>query len=124
MAEQPLNLISPLSASLPDPPADEVLTSDQWITLLSIGDAVIPAIASSSAPAPNALSLQPSEFTRTVDVLKGSPSVTSNPQLVSAYLAERPSDLPVLKELIHRTFADYTPKDQVQGISVILSVLK
>jgi hypothetical protein len=121
MAE-PLGLISPLSAALPPPPEGEVLTADQWATLLAIGDAFIPAI--SSSPKDNTLAVSPSDYATTVGTLTAGSKTAENAQLARTYLEERVSDVPACRALIHRTLREYTPADALQGISVVLSTLK
>ena len=124
MASQSTGMIAPLAAPLPPPPEGDILTADQWTTLLAIGDAVIPAIASSSSQSHNTLGISPAEYTSAVDVLKSSSTAATNPELAHTYLSERASDIPALKEQLFRQLNQFTPPDSVQSIAVVLSTLK
>lgn len=118
------NLISPLTSPLPPPPEGEILTSEQWTTLLAIGDTVIPAIESSSDPSSNKLALSPFEYASTVEALQSIKAPNDDTQLIQKYLVECPSSIPALKELLHRTLCEYLRPDARNGVLVILSALK
>ncbi|KAI9815866.1 MAG: hypothetical protein M1826_001930 [Phylliscum demangeonii] len=54
MAPSQKTMWAPLASALPDLPAGEVLTADEWTTLLAVAEAVIPSIHRASAVAPSA----------------------------------------------------------------------
>src|SRR3954465_15497168 len=86
----PASIVAPL----PSLPADDVLTPDQWTTLLSILDAFIPSITSgehedhdnSQFPVPNA---EYSSATSTIaSLLPAGVAEQAKPNLIQSYLRE------------------------------------
>ena len=124
MTTQQLASIAPLASPLPPPPEGDVLTESQWITLMAIGDAIIPAIEVSSELSHNALALQPAEYTTITGNLQGTLPADTDENLVREYLAENPSSVAGVKEQLHRILSSYISPGARKGISLILSVLE
>ncbi|KAL9116853.1 MAG: hypothetical protein Q9187_006616 [Circinaria calcarea] len=103
-----MSVIAPLAIPLPPPPEDDVLTPSQWITLMAIGDTVIPSLELSSS---------------NISKLKENLPPGAEAELTGAYLSEQASTTPGLKALIHRTLHDFIRQDARKGISVILTAL-
>ena len=119
-----LDTISPLATPLPPLPHGEVLTPRQWITLMSIGDTVIPSIRHSTYASPDVLPIDRAWYQ---SILKSVQTKLPNDnplETAVAYVEEKASSIPSVKETIHRTLANYVRPEQRRGIAVILSALE
>ena len=119
-----LTAISPLATPLPPLPEGEVLTPAQWVTLMSIGDTIIPSIRNTSHPSPMALQIDSTLYQAISTGIQTKLYSNSSPEVVVSYLEENASSIPGVQETIHRTLANYVRPDQRKGIAVILSALK
>ena len=125
MSVKESNLISPLAAPQPPPPSGEVLTAEQWITMLALGDALIPAVEEASLSTNNDKeSLDRESYRTLVQSIEDAQLPRKNAKLVRSYLAESASNVPKIKESVHRTISQYVPGEARQGIRTVLSALK
>ena len=124
MTSQQMSFIAPLASPLPPSRKEDILTFTQWITLLAIGDAIIPSVIASPSLSTDKLALQDSDYTLFKDELQATLPAGTDATLANAYLTERISSLVSLKDLIHRTLSEYLRQDATRGLSVILSALE
>jgi len=126
---QETGMTASLVAPLPSPPADDVLTPDQWTTLLSILDAFIPSITSwehedhdnSHFSVPDA---EYSSATSTIaSLLPAGVAEQAKSTLIQNYLRETASSVPGFKAQVHRTLGHYTPPVRLAALSKVLSFL-
>jgi choline dehydrogenase-like flavoprotein len=124
-----MGMTASLIAPLPSPPTSDVLTPDQWTTLLSILDTFIPSITSSEQEGLNksTLALPDSEYASATDKIAALlPTTTGNQSrrdLAHCYLSEAASSVPSLKAHIHRILGHNTPPDPLASLVKILSFL-
>ena len=124
VASDELAMISPLAIPLPPLPKDEVLTPAQWVTLMSIGDTVIPFLQRSSSASPDVLQAESTRYQATLDRIQTNLASNSPKEVAFEYLEERASSIPDIKESIHRTLVNHVRPEQRKGIAVILSALE
>ena len=124
MTTQQLEFIAPLASPLPPPPDLDVLTPQQWATLMAIGDAVVPAVELSDEPSLDALTLRSVDYTTLTSNLQRTLPAGTDKYLVHEYLAEKPSSTAGIKEQLHRTLTNCIKPDARKGISLILSILE
>ena len=119
-----LGVISPLATPLPPLPEGDVLTPAQWATLMAIGDTVISSLYQPAHASQPILQPQSTQHQKILDRIQVnfSPNNSKNPAV--AYLEEKASSIPYIKESIHRTLANYVRPEQRRGIAVILSALE
>lgn len=126
MANAQIEMLAPLACPLPPAPEGEVFTPEQWRTLLSIADAIIPSVSpKSAANESDQLPIPEPEYTVAKDQIQSTTfaaSVESN--LASKYLGESASSIPGFKEALRRTFGHYVHEEGRKGITFILSALK
>lgn len=118
--------MAPLETPLPDAPAEQFFTDDQWTTLMAIMDAIIPSIGRQAAAGsnPSQLTVSDVDYNMAAEDLKK--NVTDAPQgdSLERYLEEKPSDNPKFHELLQRSLIHYSPEDARKGLAFILSALK
>ena len=113
-------------APLPSPPANDVLTLEQWTTLLSMMDTFIPSITSFDGEDrhESQLAVPGSEYVSATSALASLLPTTVAEQrktdLIKAYLYEPASSVPGFKAQIHRTLGQYTPPEPLASLSKIL----
>lgn len=112
-----------LASPIPPPPDGEVLTSDQWTTLLAIADTFIPAIQSSSTASTSSLSISPSEYAKLSERLLTETAGNQNADIVRDYLSESVSSIPAFKDLVHRMLGEYSRPDARKNAVFLLTVL-
>ena len=126
MATQQTNLLAPLAAPLPDPPAGEPFTSDQWLILMALMDTVIPSIRRESTVKDDLkqLALPDVQYNANVDRLRATLKIAPDSQSLDEYFYEKASDNPEFEDLLKRSLVHYTPEDVRKGLAFILSALK
>lgn len=123
----PAQPVSPKAAQLPPLPAEDPLTPAQWKTLLSITDAVIPAVKPmSTAIVKNELAVTDKDFSVAMSaVRKLTPETDPGADdAAREYLADNASSNPAFKMELQRIFALYLPQSQKKELLMILSILK
>lgn len=124
-----IGMTEPLVAPLPSPPPDEVLTPDQWATLLSILDTFIPSITSSEREGldTSKLAVPDSDYSSATSAIAALLPTTigehSKADLIQTYLSETASSVPGFKAQVHRTLGHYTPPNPLASLVKILSLL-
>jgi hypothetical protein len=126
MSKAQVEMFSPLASPLPPLGEGEVLSPQQWTTLMSIGDALIASIDSptSDMPAPNRLSISSAEYSAAVQQLEAGLPQHDDKDLVQTYLGESVSQNPRARELLHRTLDEYVRPDVRKGMAVLLAALE
>jgi choline dehydrogenase-like flavoprotein len=118
-----------LIAPLPSPPIEDVLTPDQWTTLLSILDTFIPSMTSWGHEDldKSKRALPDSDYASATSAIAALLTTTAGGQsqtdLIQTYLSETASSVPGFKAQIHRTLGHYTPPDPLASLGKILSFL-
>ncbi|KAI9811537.1 MAG: hypothetical protein M1826_003140 [Phylliscum demangeonii] len=126
MAPSQKTMLAPLATVLPDLPAGEVLTADEWTTLLAVAETVIPSIhrASASAVAPSAhLDLVDTEYDALVLRLADGVNAPSAPHVVEDYLAEGATTYDAFQRELRRTFALCIRQDAQKQMAFILRMM-
>jgi hypothetical protein len=126
MATQQLNVLAPLAAPLPDPPAGEAFTSDQWLILMSLMDTVIPSIRRESTTEDDLkqLALPNVQYNANVDRIRATVKIAPNSENLDKYFDEKASDNPEFEDLLKRSLIHYAREDARKGLAFILSALK
>lgn len=123
-----VEILAPLAAPLPDGPAsDAYFTTEQWITLMAIMDAVIPSItrgSGSEIEGKSQLSVKDEEYTAAVEHLRENVVDAPEEMVLEEYLREKPSDSPAFQGLLRRLLIHYTPEEARKGLGFVLSTLK
>lgn len=126
MSGQKFDRVAPLSTPLPEPPAGEVFSGEQWLILMSIMDTIIPSIhcESSASDALSQLIISDDKYNATVAHLKNTVIGPPENESLAEYLDEKPSSNPEFQDLLKRSLAFYVRDDARKGLAFILSVLK
>ena len=125
MSVQQMSVIAPLATTLPDPPTGDVLTTEQWATLLAIAETVIPEIRRASRPSSESQhSLPESEYDDVVHEIKHEMKNRTQDSAVVDYLGEGATTYAAFRRELQRTLAVHVRDDARKGISFILSTMK
>jgi hypothetical protein len=120
------DILTPTETPLPEPPAGEPFSPEQWATLMAIMDTVIPSVKR-GATASNKISqytISEVEYNKTVDHLKKTVVGAPEGQALDEYLDEKPSDYPRFQELLRRSLIDFSRDDARKSLAFILWALK
>jgi choline dehydrogenase-like flavoprotein len=124
-----MRMAAPLIAPLPSPPPADLLTPEQWTTLLSIVDAFVATIISSEHEGLDSgkLALPDSEYASAASsiaaLLPASASGASETELIQKYLSESASSVPGFQEHVRRTLGYFTPPEPLASLAKALSFL-
>jgi len=129
MSTQQMEILAPLATPLPEPPAGEAFTSDQWQILMSIMDTIIPSIRRESLASDGLsnLNIPDEKYNATVVRLKKATVASLDALDVKSlenYLDEKPSDNPDFQDLLKRVLVHFAREDARKGLAFILSTLK
>lgn len=116
-------LIKPLDVPLPASVDGNALTDEQWTTLLSIADTIIPSVGTDANESPEVL-IVPSKQVEDFEYNVRIGNVVKDEKAISRFLDERPSTLPAFKALLARTVNIYLKEDDKKGLRILLSALK
>ncbi|RMZ86646.1 hypothetical protein DV736_g6129, partial [Chaetothyriales sp. CBS 134916] len=108
-----ISLSPALLAALPPPAKGEILTPQQWKTLLALCEPSFPALPAATTP----------EHNRVVATLEAYAPPDAGRDVINAYLAESAIELPRFKEGLRRVLAQTLPKQQVNDLKFILNAL-
>ncbi|KAL2268796.1 hypothetical protein VTJ83DRAFT_3642 [Remersonia thermophila] len=121
------SVAAPAPVSMPE--ADHVLNPSQWAVLMSVMDAIIPEIRKSDAADntktrnASTVSLSGADYSDAAIQLRNASSpLNPSSDLLSEYLAERPSNSPAFSQILRAVLATLPP-DKQRGLRVILSLL-
>ena len=113
------------AVALPDPPDTEVLTPEQWTTVLAIADTVIPSICSSQSTDGGAqLRLSEEEYQHAIDDMKKGVTNPPDDLTIRRHLGEKASSNPAFRRELQRTLALHVHEDSRKGIATIISLVK
>ena len=118
--------LAPLASPLPDAPAGEAFTPNQWATLMAIMDTVIPSVRKGAASS-NKISqhtISDVEYNKTVAHLKKTAVEVPGGEALNEYLEEKPSDNPRFQALLKRSLVEYTREDGRKNLAFVLTALK
>lgn len=119
------SLFSPLATFLPEAPGDDVLTAEQWASLLAIAETVIPLISRAGNSTGKAqLSVSESEYDNLVEDLKQSIENPPADSLIVEYLSEGATTYEAFQRELQRTLSVYVREDARKGIAFILNSMK
>jgi hypothetical protein len=128
MATQQIKIpsLAPLANPLPEPPAGEAFTKDQWSILMSIMDAVIPSVRRESTVSNPLLqqSIPDVRYNAAVDYVKRTMPDAPDSETFDEYMDEKPSNNPDFEDLLKRSLVQYSREDVRKGLAFVLSALK
>jgi hypothetical protein len=116
-------MLAQLESPLPPPPAGEVFTAEQWLTLLSILDTFIPSITNSQSEGDERLCVRGTGYAESTLSIQDLLPSSADPSIISTYLSESATSIPDFRSSVHRCFGQYVPSDQLKGLRFILSSL-
>lgn len=121
-----METLAPLATPLPEPPAGEVFTGDQWLILMSIMDTIIPSIRreSNKTDGVSQLTISDEKYNTTVAHLKKTITDAPDSESLDMYFDEKPSDIPDFQDLLKRSLVHFAREDARKGITFILSILR
>jgi hypothetical protein len=119
-------VLAPLVSPLPDPPAGEPFTPEQWATLLAIMDTVVPSVqrGAKSGSTASVQTLSDTEYDQTVEYFRKTAVGVPAGKAFEDYLNEKPSDNPRFRALLKRSLLAYAREDARKNLTFILSALK
>jgi hypothetical protein len=114
------------SSPLAPLPMEDVVTADQWRTLMAIADTVIPTVIEKSKEktAFKELAIEPRDYSIAVATIDKHALRAEHKDLTIEYLNERPSQNPVFREAVRRFLALSTPKDLLKLMQLGLNLLQ
>lgn len=117
-----LSALASLPSPLPPAPEGDVFTKEQWETLFSMMEVIVPSISTNSLD--KRASLVPStELDKAVSKLKHYLPDGLSDEVAGAYLAESPISDPAFRAGVMRKFKLFVPPQDTQGLGFILSAL-
>ncbi len=124
-----MEILAPLATPLPEPPAGDAFTGDQWLVLLSIMDTVIPSIRRESVESHglSSLTIPDEKYDATVLQLEKTAVAGQDAPVgksLEKYLDEKPSDSSDFQDLLKRSLVHFAREDARKGLAFILSTLK
>lgn len=111
---------APLPIPLRSLPVSDILSPEQWETLLSIADTIIPSCTVDKTS-------DPTESQAVDQAIAKIASYDSEPRavdLVKQYLEESPSKMPKFREALEKTLILFVPQDKRKALSMVLSALR
>ena len=127
MSVSQLSQLAPLATVLPSPPDDEVLSAEQWTTLMAVAETVIPEVRpspTSKIPDGPQMYLSDEEYRATVAEMKSSVQNAPENTVLESYLSESPANSEEFRREFQRTLACHIREDARKGIALVLSTLK
>ncbi|KAM0490040.1 hypothetical protein ACHAP8_011961 [Fusarium lateritium] len=100
-------MTGPIDIGLPEGPSSEPLTTVQWQVMMAIMDTII-----ARCPTDTISPLQKNTILNNCDA-----------STLDAFLAEKPSDMPLFQDILKRLLANL-PADKLSGIGTICSLLE
>ena len=115
---------SPTPTALPPPPAGDFFDEAQWAVLFSLADAIIPAIVPASAVADNQTQrgIDDAELDSAAARVKSTMATPPSPELLKAYLADRPSTDPAFVNGLRR-LVSALPTPSRKQLGLVLTAL-
>ncbi|KAL2670115.1 hypothetical protein Neosp_014996 [[Neocosmospora] mangrovei] len=123
MAEIPGAMTSPLSVGLPEAPNPVPLPDAQWQTLLAVMDTVVSSCQKNEPHDVNATAISDTEYEKTMTHLRQTTSLDlSDTASFDAFLAEKPSEIPLFRDILKRMLAGF-PHDKLATLHSVLSLI-
>jgi hypothetical protein len=117
--------VSPKDSPLPPVPAEDPITKDQWRTLLSLADCIIPSIQPSSIAQPTSqLAVSDPDYGTALGKIEQYAVADGGNGLAKKYLEEKASDIPAFTENLRRILTFYVPTDMKKEFQLGLTLLK
>lgn len=124
MAEIPAAITSPRSVGLPEAPSTDPLPEAQWHTLMAVMDTVMSSCQKNEPRDVDATALSDAEYEKTTTHLRQNTSLDlSDTSTFDAFLAEKPSDIPLFQEILKRMLAGF-PHDKLATLQSVLSLME
>jgi hypothetical protein len=121
-------LSTPVHVDLPD--ALEIFSETQWNVMMALMDAVIPAIRiqesgqNTKGHDTSTMYLPSSEYSdAAIQIRNAATPLNPTPDILEAYLAERPSDNPAFTQVLKCVLSNIPPSKQ-RELRILLSILK
>ncbi|KAI5305715.1 hypothetical protein KEM56_003526 [Ascosphaera pollenicola] len=103
---------------------DDILTAAQWQTLLALADTVIPSIQpKKSARRSKHFVVDDKQYQAITGEVRASISHQTDKDLIKDYFGECPSSVPAFEEAIRRQLCLWTPKDNLNQLTMVLTAL-
>jgi hypothetical protein len=117
--------VSPKDSPLPPVPAEDPITQDQWRTLLSLADCVIPSIQPSSVAEPTSqLAVPDPDYSTALGKIEQYAVADGGNGLAEKYLQEKASDIPAFIDNLRRILTFYVPPGMKKEFQLGLTLLK
>lgn len=119
-------ILAPLVSPLPDLPAGEAFTPEQWTMLMAIMDTVIPSVqrGAKSGSTVSQQTISDAEYRQTVEHLKKTVVGEPEGKVFDDYLSEKPSENPRFRALLKRSMVAFSREDIRKNLTFVLSALK
>ncbi|KAF4987035.1 hypothetical protein FDECE_15631 [Fusarium decemcellulare] len=123
MAETAVAIMSRLPVGLPDAPSAEPLSTTQWHTLMAIMDTFIPSCQVNGRTDRDAIILDSAEYDAMTKRLRRNITLDlSDTTNLDAFFTEKPSDIPLFRDILVRLVAGF-PDDRLSSLRSVLSLL-
>ncbi|KAJ4204966.1 hypothetical protein NW759_014775 [Fusarium solani] len=123
MAEIPAAMTSPRPVGLPETPNPDPLPEAQWHTLMAVMDTVVSSCQRNEPRDVDAIALSDAEYEKTMTHLRQNTSLAlSDTSTFDAFLAEKPSDIPLFQDILKRMLACF-PQDKLATLHSVLSLI-
>ncbi|KAF4463026.1 Long-chain-alcohol oxidase FAO2 [Fusarium albosuccineum] len=123
MAETAVAIMSRLPVGLPDAPSVDPLTTTQWHTLMAIMDTFISSCQVNGRTDRDAIILDSAEYDAMTKRLRRNITLDlSDTTNLDAFLTEKPSDIPLFRDILVRLVAGF-PDDRLSTLRSVLSLL-
>lgn len=124
MAEIPGAMTSPLSVGLPEAPNPDPLPDAQWQTLLAVMDTVVSSCQKNEPHDVDATAISDTKYEKTMTHLRQTTSLDlSDTASFDAFLAEKPSEIPLFRDILKRMLAGF-PHDKLATLHSVLSLIE
>ncbi|KAL6351779.1 hypothetical protein LRP88_14927 [Fusarium phalaenopsidis] len=123
MAETPAAMAGPSSVGLPEAPNPDPLPEAQWHTLLAVMDTVVCSCQRNEPRDVDATALSDAEYEKAMVHLRQNTSLDlSDTSTFDAFLAEKPSEIPLFRDILKRMLAGF-PHDKLATLHSVLSLI-
>lgn len=114
----------PCSVGLPEPPGSEPLTKAQWHVLMAVMNTVITSCQKDEPLDLDTVALSNAEYDKTITHIRSTtPLAIRDTPTFEAFLAEKPSDIPLFRDILKRMLAGF-PDDKLSALRSVLSLLE
>lgn len=113
--------LASLPSPIPEPPPDQVFTSEQWDVLFSIMEVFLPELSTAAQDADSSIST--AQLDEAMAELRRYLPEGASDDVAKRYLSERTISNPTFISAVKRKLNLYVPKSDAQGLGFIFSAL-